>query len=1259
MLTSPLLPDSAARTLKSGPPIGKPRTQEEDEPQRKRRRPTSLLPELGLGDLAAPASSAAELAAPALPQAAPSPLPPLPGLAPVRTADSGGLRPPPALKSSFATLAPEQIASAIVAPAVIPNPGVKPAGAPASRKTPEAASPATATAPPKTASKSAPGNDDPSSAPRSEAAAPESSSSRPEAKPSATAASAEERGEEKAAESREPATPSSAASSTVPGGATSSGGAPTPRTAPGLSGAAEPAASPEAGAPETAAEGNEPAAEAPPEPDRDAGLQVVLGQVRGAGASQRAHGPPEAKAAEASAAAQGPPGEVAAMASARQVGVMDQQEAPPFNRQAFITQLTGRIEDVTPKNLEEADNFKENDRVGSLMGTLTSVVGQITGSSAGNVAAATQAAPNPAGIEPKSVAELAPAAKSAAPVVPTESAVPAPAAEHRISMAAESQRLDDQMTEGGVTREQIEKSNEPEFHGALAAKDSAQEGAAAAPGQYRAAEQQTLDSARGENAAAVSQQMGEMAGVRGQALGSVLGQQGGQKSEDEAKRAEVTQAIQALYDQAKTDVETRLAKLDTDVNARFDSAAQSAQAAFESYVDGKMTEYKDKRYSGLDGKALWVVDKLTGMPDEVNAFYRQGKEQYIATMKSSINDIATLVESGLLEAKARIASGKKQVEDYVQSQPKELQQIAKQAAGKIGAQFDQLEQGVNDKQNQIVDGLVARYQENLKALDERIDKLKEENKGFIDSAFDAMTGVIQTVGELAATLRGLLAKIGDVVMAIIADPIGFLDNLVTGVSTGLKNFVGNIVGHMKEGFFAWLFGAMAAAGITLPAQWDLKGVFGLLMQILGATYNFIRARAVSLVGEKVVSTIESTATFFKKLATEGPISLWEDLKEQVGSLVETTIDGIKTFLTETVIKAGIQWLLSLLTPASAFVKAAKTIIDIVTFIFTRGKQVMELVTAIVDSIAAIAKGSLGAAAQFVEKSLAKALPVAIGFLASLLGLGGLTERIQKLMAQLQKPVMKAIDWLISKIIGLAKSGLRRLGFEKETDKPDPVHDKALAAGVTYLAEKAEAAKEDETVPISLAEKIAKDAKSRHPVFKSISVNVTGDNLLVFEYTGSHGSVVISKIASNSKIKKETDKIAERLRALTARVRLEMLKDPTIVLDNLSEKQKKGIARRPTLVHAFFGTALHSQVAASIDNDRTLSKILEPTPYRAPRDFTFTKRNITLGYEITVESDKSVAKHLRRPAVHILVTYESIPDEFANDIIKMLGRKKKD
>jgi hypothetical protein len=74
---------------------------------------------------------------------------------------------------------------------------------------------------------------------------------------------------------------------------------------------------------------------------------------------------------------------------------------------------------------------------------------------------------------------------------------------------------------------------------------------------------------------------------------------------------------------------------------------------------------------------------------------------------------------------------------------------------------------------------------------------------------------------------------------------------------------------------------------------------------------------------------------------------------------------------------------------------------------------MALVNAVIDSLGAIAKGSIGVAAGFVENALAKAVPVAIGFLASLLGLGDPSKPVQGFIEKARAPVNKAIDWVIN------------------------------------------------------------------------------------------------------------------------------------------------------------------------------------------------------------------------------------------------------
>ena len=41
--------------------------------------------------------------------------------------------------------------------------------------------------------------------------------------------------------------------------------------------------------------------------------------------------------------------------------------------------------------------------------------------------------------------------------------------------------------------------------------------------------------------------------------------------------------------------------------------------------------------------------------------------------------------------------------------------------------------------------------------------------------------------------------------------------------------------HLKKGLIDWIFGAVARAGIELPATFDLKGILSIVLQILGLT----------------------------------------------------------------------------------------------------------------------------------------------------------------------------------------------------------------------------------------------------------------------------------------------------------------------------------------------------------------------------------------------------------------------------------------
>jgi hypothetical protein len=796
-------------------------------------------------------------------------------------------------------------------------------------------------------------------------------------------------------------------------------------------------------------------------PQQDPAFKQVEQKANKAATQAKKHEPAQAKVKEAQGAAQGPANDVASQAAAGQVDQMGQQQPGVFNKQEFVAAVRQAIEAITPQTQEQADEFKSSGKAGQVKGQVSEIVGKNKDTAQKDIKETAEAAPDTSAATPKPVTLMKPEQTGGgATDIGAASGMPKPAKPQEVSLASTKCETDQQMTEVGVTEEQLKKSNEPEFTGALDAKKEADANAATASQEFRAQEQQALKQAQTQAGAGAAQQLSGMNKGRAAALAQVATNKGDTKGKDEVERAKIATALEGIYDKTKGDVTTILDGMEQKVNAAFDQGERAARMSFENHVEQQMKAYKDRRYSGLDGPLLWMKDKLTSMPPEVNAFYDQGRKLYLQQMDGVIDRIANIVGGELGRAKARINQGRADVKKHVASLPKGLQKIGQEALQSIEGKFKQLDQDVDSRKDSLVQNLAQKYVDARNAVDERINQMKEANKGLLDRAKEALGGVIETIMQLKAMISGILSKAAGVIDKIIQDPIGFLGNLVSAVKMGLQGFVANIGEHLKKGLLGWLFGALAEAGIQLPGSFDLKGILSLVMQLLGLTYANLRARAVKLVGPKVVERLEQVAEVFKILQSEGPAGLWKFIKDKLSELKEQAMGQIKEFVITKVITAGITWLISMLNPASAFVKACKAIYDIVMFFIERGSQIAGLVNAILDSIGAIASGAIGGAAKLVENALGKAVPVAISFLASLLGLGGIGAKIRSIIEKIQKPVNDAIDKVVGGVLKGAKFlfGKAKGGIDwakgKMKQGADWAKGKAKAAGDWVKGKKA-------------------------------------------------------------------------------------------------------------------------------------------------------------------------------------------------------------
>ncbi|MGY5068499.1 hypothetical protein [Streptomyces griseus] len=734
-----------------------------------------------------------------------------------------------------------------------------------------------------------------------------------------------------------------------------------------------------------------------------------------------AHAPAATESKASQDAAVAPPDDKEAQGKAANAEKMNAAKPGEFDKAAFIAAVDKAIDAQAPKNLDEADKFSKSGKADQVKAEVDGKVTDGKESSAKDIDTATKAPPDTSAAKDKDVTPLTPDQAPGNPGAPSATdAVPEKQPAAVTDFSEGPAENDKAMADAEVTEEQLAKGNEPEFNEALSAKKTSEADAAKAPAKGKAAEDQQLSSAKQNAAASGAQAMSALTATRATAGKQVDGGKNDTKSKDEKKRAEVTAKLRHVYDGTKKDVEDTLSGLDKKVDSAFTAGEKSARDAFTADHKSRMKKYKDKRYSGLMGKGRWVKDKFAGLPKEADALYQESRKLYVAKMRTVISSVADIIGVELGKAKARIAKGRTELKAEVDKLPADLRQFGEEAAKDFAGKFDDLEATVNEKSEQLVQDLAQKYTAALNKIDEEIKKLQEANRGLIDKAKDAIVGAIKTINELKNLLLGILAKAASAIMKIIKDPIGFLGNLVKAVGAGLNLFITNIADHLKTGVVSWLLGTAVKAGLDLPQKFDLKGIIQLIGSMLGLTWDNIRTRVTRKgVPDEAMSAVETSVPVAKNLAAEGPAGAVKEIQAEAGDLKATILGKLTTYLIPTVLIAGITWIISLLNPASAFVRAVKGIIDIVTFIVTQGAQIVDFVNAVLDAVIAIANGGQAGVPKLIEAALATSVPLLIGFLAALLGIGGLANKVKSVFQSVSRPVTRAIDKIVDFI---AKKG---------------------------------------------------------------------------------------------------------------------------------------------------------------------------------------------------------------------------------------------
>lgn len=335
----------------------------------------------------------------------------------------------------------------------------------------------------------------------------------------------------------------------------------------------------------------------------------------------------------------------------------------------------------------------------------------------------------------------------------------------------------------------------------------------------------------------------------------------------------------------------------------------------------------------------------------------------------------------------------------------------------------------------------------------------------LNRIFEFISEVVQVVVELILKLMDfpsdLLASIIANAKAAIADikknPVGFLKNLLATLKQGVMGFFNNVIEYLRDGLAAWLLRGLGKLGITLPADYSIGSVLKTIMEVLGVGIEQLWAKLSKRMGEQKVSIIrksldklEGALAFIKDVQEGGIGAIWKYIQDQLGNLWDTLLGMAKDWIMGEIVEKVIGRLISMLDPTGimAVVRSFQAFFNAVQSAIEYLKDILTIVNDYVSTLAQVAAGNITAGAQKLEKGLATAIPVAIGFLANQVGIGNIPEKIVEIITGFREMVDKALDWLVDKAVSLGEKALGMLGIGgKEDGKKDEKGDGELAPAV--------------------------------------------------------------------------------------------------------------------------------------------------------------------------------------------------------------------
>lgn len=642
------------------------------------------------------------------------------------------------------------------------------------------------------------------------------------------------------------------------------------------------------------------------------------------------------------------------------------------------------------------------------------------------------------------------------------SAVPDAVPAERVSLDGDVADADQRLRDAGMESPAAREVQDGPIADARGERDAlvtmaARDPAAVLAEQAQAREQAATDLTQLQRDAVIA-----LARARRGTAQAVTAQQGDAVTTEAATRDAISRQANLLFATAQQTVTATLDALPERAMRVWDTEIERLSGAFETRL-ASVARWIDERHSGVIGStatALW--DWATGLPDWVIRAYNEAEQTFADGVCALARQVSSDVNTTVATCERLIATTSEQIDALFTGLPESLQSWADGERARYGRELGTLATRAQSTRQDFTQQLGERAADTVQQVRERIENLRTAAQGIVgriadhirrfldDPVLYIVNGLLRILGIRPASFWRVVDQIRSVIDEIVDDPLPFANNLARAVGRGFALFFEHLRAHLLRGFLVWLFGNVE--GLEVPREFSARAVLGFFLQLMGITWQRIRAILARQLGERNVALIErawSLFTRFMQRGWDGMVELVKDVLDPI-MLVGRVVEAAVSYMVQAIVERVAARIALMFVPGGAIIQALEIIYRVLSWIFQNAARIFTLIETIVGGIRDLLGGAIDGMARRVERALGVLVPAVISFVAGFFGLNDLPARVAETVSGMREWVEGLIDRAVAAVVRVGRGLLQRMGLGGE-EPPTATDDGEIGSTERFVA----------------------------------------------------------------------------------------------------------------------------------------------------------------------------------------------------------------